>query len=93
MSETRDRTGTTSGQWSVVEYHDWEGPEALEGTLRDAVDALRGDPGEQRLYDYIDVEAVTDVLAGGTDRGASQVRFEVGPHEVRVSADGTIAAR
>ena len=64
---------------------------ALESSLRAALEEV----GVEKvfLYDYVDVEAVRDALSPGTDRGVSEVRFDYGRHEVRVTDDGTIAAR
>jgi hypothetical protein len=78
--------------WSVIAYHDWDGPEALETTLRNALDSLEGNPGGV-LYDYVDPEAVVDVLTPGASRGATEIRFEFEGHEIRVARDGAIAAR
>jgi hypothetical protein len=86
------RRGSPDG-WSVVGHHDWDATETLETTLRRTLDTIDDNPGEGELYQYIDVEALFDVLSPETTRGASEVHFEYGRHDVRVSQDGTIAVR
>lgn len=93
MSKADNCGGVPSGRWTVVAHHDWGGPGALETTLRDVLDSLEDDRGEERLYQYIDTESVRDVIAPDADRGASAVCFEYRHHEIRLAEDGTVAVR
>lgn len=91
MSQTGHSPGFDADGWSVVARHDWDGRETLETTLRDVVVGLDVDDGP--LYQYVDVEALRDVIAPDADRGASHVSFEYRHHELRLAADGTVAVR
>jgi hypothetical protein len=93
MSQTDCSSGPHSDGWSVVAHHDWDGPETLETTLRDVVVRLEADDDDSRLYQYVDVDALRDVIAPGADRGASQVSFNYRQQELRVSDDGTVAVK
>lgn len=93
MSQTNCSPGFHSDEWSVVAHHDWDGRETLETTLRDVVVDLEGDDDDSRLYQYIDVDALRDVIAPDAGRGASQVSFKYRQQEFRVSDDGTVAVR
>ncbi|MEF8887922.1 MAG: HalOD1 output domain-containing protein [Haloarculaceae archaeon] len=77
--------------WRPLVAHDWDGPVALETSLRAALEEVGAE--DVFLYDCVDVEAVRDAVSPGTDRGVSEVRFDYGHHEVRVTEDGSIAAR
>jgi len=80
--------------WSVLAWHDWDGPDELVTTLSEALYGLDGIDDRAVLYDYVDVGVVTESLAPGNDeRGLKEVTFECETHEVRVCRDGTIAAR
>jgi hypothetical protein len=59
----------------------------------DIVVDFEGDDDDSPLYQYVDVEALRDVLAPDASRGASQVSFEYRQQEFRVSGDGTVAVR
>jgi len=90
---TRVTDGAPGGPWRVLGHHDWEGVAGLEVTLAGALESLDG-AEDPVLYDYIDVEAVADAFAPAADgRGVSEVRFDYEGHTVRISRDGTIAAR
>lgn len=45
------------------------------------------------LYDDVDTEAVMDLLEPGSERGATEVRFEYEDHEIRIAQNGTVATR
>jgi len=79
--------------WSTIGHHDWDGPDSIETTLLEALDEFGGESVDGVLYDHVDLEAAIDVLAPTNDRGATEVRFRYGPHEVRIERDGTIAVR
>lgn len=79
--------------WSTIAMHDWDGPASVEMTLVSALEDLNGSLGEDVLYDHVDLDAVTDTLAPTTERGATEVRFQYGSHELRLERDGTISAR
>lgn len=90
---TRAADGAPGGSWRVLARHDWKGTAGLEMTLADALERLDG-PEEPILYDYVNVEAVADAFAPAADgRGVSEVRFEYEEYTVRVTRDGTVAAR
>jgi hypothetical protein len=91
MSVDPEPSDPRTESWRPLVAHDWEGPVALETSLRAALEEVGME--EVFLYDYVDVEAVRDAVSPGTDRGVSEVRFDCGRHEVRVTEDGTIAAR
>ena len=85
---------TAPDSWDVLTVHDWEGPQSIETSLSTALERLDGGADQSILYDYIDVEAVTDAFdPERSDRGASEIRFEYHGYEVRLSQDGTIAVR
>jgi len=92
MSRSNGAGNASIGAWSVVGRHDWDGTGTLETTLRDALDGFDAETDDV-LYRYVDVEALVDALSPDADRGASEVRFDYGRHEVRVSRDGTVAVR
>lgn len=83
--------GTRS--WSTLAHHDWNGPNSIESTLLAALDDFGDESVDGVLYDHVDLDAATDVLAPTTDRGAAEVRFQYGTYEIRIERDGTIAAR
>lgn len=92
MSTERDTGSRPAETWSVLASHDWAGKTPIETSLLDALDRL-SEPETGVLYDYVDTEAVVDVLAPSANHGATEVRFEYGQHEIRITQDGTIAAR
>jgi len=80
--------------WSVLAWHDWDGDDELVTTLSEALYNLDGVDEGDVLYDYVDVELVVEAFS--PDRagwGITEVTFECEHHEVRISQDGTIAAR
>lgn len=88
-----DKTGVAR-PWSVLAWHDWDGTDELVSTLSEAVYRLDGVDEGAVLYDYVDVELVTESLAPGRDeRRLKEITFECENHEVRICRDGTIAAR
>lgn len=77
----------------MLAHHDWESVAGLEVTLGAALESLDG-AENLILYDYVNIEAVADAIDPAIDsRGASEVRFEYEGHTVRITRDGTIAAR
>lgn len=93
MSSTSDSGERGTDTWSVIRYHDWDSKKGIETTLIEVLDSLGGSTEETILYDYIDVEALVEVLAPESRRGASEIRFEYEGYEIRVSRDGTVAVR
>ena len=80
--------------WSVLAWHDWDSDEEFVTSLSDAIYSLDGVDEGAVLYDYVDLEVVTEALA--PDRagwGVTEITFECERHEVKISQDGTIAAR
>ena len=76
--------------WSVITVHDWDGTQAIETTLANALGDLPDAP-DGVLYDHVDLEALVGVLEPSEGRGASRVEFEYGRFQVRIEDDGTIA--
>lgn len=93
MSVDPDSGERRADDWLVLARHDWTDATALEISLHEALVTLEPTHDEAVLYEHVDVGAVRDVISPGTDRGASEVRFDYGRHEVRVAEDGTIATR
>lgn len=93
MSTETDAASWPAEPWSALAYHDWGETTSIESTLLEALDELPGTAEAGVLYDYVDTEAVVDLLEPSSDRGATEVRFEYEGHEIRVTQDGTIAAR
>jgi hypothetical protein len=93
MAVNPDGTSPSSGGWKLLAAHDWSDAKALETSICAAVEELDGVTDEVFLYEYVDVEAVRDALKPESRRGVSEVRFDYGRHEVRVTEDGTIAVR
>lgn len=80
--------------WSVLAWHDWDGNDELVTTLSDVLYSLDGVAEDAVLYDYVDIELVTDAFAPDKEGwGVQEITFECEHHEVRISRDGTIAAR
>lgn len=93
MSVDPDSGERRADDWRVLARHDWTDATALEISLHESLAALEPTQDEALLYDYVDVDAVRDVIGPGTDRGVSEVRFDYGRHEVKVAEDGTVATR
>jgi hypothetical protein len=79
--------------WSAIGRHDWGATETLETTLREVLNDFEGEDGPGELYQYVDAEALVDVISPETDRGASEVHFEYGDREIKISQDGIISIR
>jgi hypothetical protein len=93
MSSDYGGVSASAEMWSVLAYHDWSEDNAIETTLIEALDELTESSEVGILYDYVDTEAVVDLLNPGSDRGATEVRFEYEGHEIRITQDGTVAVR
>lgn len=94
MATNADAWAVAVDRWTPLATHDWEGDDAIEGTLAGALSGIDDDSSNVVLYDHVDLEAITDALVPGSpERGASEVRFEYGHYEIKIEADGTIAAR
>jgi hypothetical protein len=91
MSVDHEPSDPSADGWHLLVTHDWGGPVALETSLRAALEEVGVE--DVFLYEYVDVETVRDAISPGTDRGVSEVRFDYGRHELRVTEDGTIASR
>ncbi|MHB9288842.1 HalOD1 output domain-containing protein [Halobacteriales archaeon Cl-PHB] len=89
------KSGAPGGSsWTRLETHHWDGSTGLETSLVDALAGLDVDVDGVPLYEYVDVEALVTAFAPThPDRGVGQVSFTYEGYEVRISADGTIAAR
>lgn len=92
MSEAIDGGSGSTGTWSVLERGAWETRDELLVRLTGAVRDLDPDDGTV-LYDRVAVDAMLDALAPeSASRGVSEIRFEYGDYEIKVAADGVIAA-
>jgi len=92
MSEVTRGGGGPTGSWSVLATGDWETRDELLIRLTDAIRDL--DPGNDGtiLYDHVAVDAMLDALAPeSASRGVSEIRFEYGCYEVKVTQDGVVA--
>lgn len=89
-----ESTAGTRGTWETLASHDWSETQAIEMTLSAALEHLDSGADETLLYDYIDLEAVVNAFdPETTQRGASEVRFRYEDYQIRITHDGTIAAR
>lgn len=62
--------------------------------IDDALKRLEGVGRDTVLFDHVDPEGVVAVFeAPSTSRGATELTFECDRHEIRISGDGTVAAR
>lgn len=91
MSQTDGRVRSGPRRWSAAGSHDWEGSVGIETSLLEALEPAETDADP--LFDYVDVEALNDVLSPRQERGASHVCFEYGELEVKVGSDGSIWTR
>jgi len=91
MSE-QIRSTSPTGSWDVLAQGSWETADDLLLRLVDAVDELDAPEGTV-LHDYVDIDAVLDALApASASRGVSEVRFDYGHYEIKVTQAGTVAA-
>lgn len=73
---------------------EWDRPGELILALDRAFRRLDGVDRETVLYDHVDPEAVTAAFElPAASRGATELRFECDSHEIRITGDGTVAAR
>ena len=91
MSRSGGRLAPSSEGWTEVGAHDWTSAVGIETSLVEALEP--SERGADPLFAYVDLEALTDVLSPGLDRGASHVCFEYGDTEVKVCSDGSISTR
>ncbi|WP_340100084.1 HalOD1 output domain-containing protein [Salinibaculum salinum] len=92
MSTKSNRRASSS--WEELARHDWSDNQAIETTLTGALQELDCSTDGKLLYDYIDLEAVTNTFGPEESRcGASEVRFDFEDYEIRIAQDGTIGAR
>lgn len=85
---------TTDARWSVLTRQAWDGSEELETVLVEALHSLDGIDEDETLFEYVDTEALNDVLARTpSETGASEIRFDFQDYEVRLTHRGIIAVR
>ena len=77
--------------WSVLASGEWESGDELLVRLTDAMRDLDADDGTV-LYDHVAIDAMLDALAPAGSRGVSEIRFEYGRYEIKVTQAGVIAA-
>jgi hypothetical protein len=92
MSRAIDGGSGSAASWAVLDRGEWETDDELLVRLADAVADLDTAEGTV-LHDHIAVDAVLDALETESDsRGVSEVRFEYGRYEIRVTGAGVVAA-
>lgn len=92
MSETTDGGVGSRGTWTVLDRSGWQTGDELLVRLADALGGFGPEEGAV-LYDYVPVDAVIDALdPESSSGGVSEVWFDYGRYEIRVTRDGVIAA-
>jgi hypothetical protein len=84
-------SGRAADSWSVLASGEWESGDELLVRLTDAMRDLDSDDGTV-LYDHVAIDAMLDALAPAGSRGVSEIRFEYGRYEIKVTQAGVIAA-
>ena len=84
-------SGQAADSWSVLAKGEWESGDELLVRLTDAMRDLDSDDGTV-LYDHVAIDAMLDALAPAGPRGVSEIRFEYGRYEIKVTQGGVIAA-
>jgi hypothetical protein len=90
MSEATNG-GRATDSWSVLASGEWESGDELLVRLTDAMRDL-GPDDDTVLYDHVAIDAMLDALAPSGSRGVSEIRFEYGRYEIKVTQTGVIAA-
>lgn len=90
MSEATN-AGRATGSWSVLASGEWESGDELLVRLTDAMRDI-GPDDETVLYDHVAIDAMLDALAPPGSRGVSEIRFEYGRYEIKITQAGVIAA-
>ena len=90
MSEATDGSPGTDS-WSVLASGELESGDELLIRLTDAMREIGPDDGTV-LYDHVAIDAMLDALAPADSCGVSEIRFEYGRYEIKVTRDGVIAA-
>jgi len=83
--------GRATDSWSVLASGEWETGDELLVRLTDAMRDIGPDDGTV-LYDHVAIDAMLDALAPSGSRGVSEIRFEYGRYEIKVTQAGVIAA-
>ena len=92
MSDAIGGKSGSAGSWAVLDRGEWETGDELLIRLADALAEL-GSEEEPVLYDHVAIDAVLDALEPDSDsRGVSEVRFDYGRYEIKVTRGGVIAA-
>lgn len=92
MSEAIDGRPGSAGSWAVLESGGWETDDELLIRLTDALADL-GPEEETVLHDHVAVDAVLDALdPDAGSRSVSEIRFEYGRYEIKITRAGVIAA-
>lgn len=92
MSEAIDGGAGPVDSWTVLARADWETADELLVRLTEAVADLDAAEGTV-LHDHVAVDAVLDALDPESRPPAvSEIRFEYGRYEIRVTDAGVIAA-
>lgn len=92
MSEALGSGTGSAGSWAVLDRGAWKTDDELLVRLVDVVGDLDTDE-DTVLQDHVAVEAVLDALEPESpSRGASEIRFEYGRYEIKITQAGVIAA-
>jgi len=94
MSQTSHLQPSGPRPWSTLAHHDWEDDTELLTRLAEALEALPTGDDDPLLQEHVEVGPLLNGLASATpQRQFTEVRFEVDRYELRITQDGTIAAR
>jgi hypothetical protein len=94
MSEAIGGRSGSAGSWAVLDRGEWQTEDELLVQLTDALAQLGPEAGEGTvLYDHIAVDAVLGALEPESEsRGVSEIRFEYGRYDIKITRGGVIAA-
>lgn len=93
MSETIDGRADPATSWTVLDRSGWESGDELIVRLADALTGF-GPSEATVLYDHVSVDAVIDALdPESASRGVSEIRFDYGRYEIKITRGGVIAAQ
>lgn len=93
MPEAIDGGSGPTGSWEVLDRSGWETEDELLVGLAGAVADLDTAEGTV-LHDHVAVDALIKALKPESpSRGVSEIRFEYGRYEIKVTRVGVIAAR
>jgi len=93
MTEAIESGSGPTGSWGVLDRGGWETEDELLVRLADAVADLDTAEGTV-LHDHVAVDALIKALnPESPSRGVSEIRFEYGRYEIKITRVGIVAAR